>query len=224
MAKQKTIPELEAEKSENERKLSQLQHKKQQIENRITYYEKGGRHKRAHHLITRGAAIESVAPLTKVLTETEFYAFAEKLLPSRRSKACLWKRSTNTTGQNRKRGVEYRSISFSCHTNQAQCRTIRYCVCRLSLRRKAAQRILRRGQRLKWKSRPCSRILKYRNDRLKIWSSLSRGHTNTRTWTSLPRMLCVSLSKEFILKHPTRAAASGDRTSAFPMILWVLSR
>ena len=26
MAKQKTIPELEAEKSENERKLSQLQH------------------------------------------------------------------------------------------------------------------------------------------------------------------------------------------------------
>ena len=80
MAKQKTIPELEAEKSENERKLSQLQHKQQQIENRITYYEKGGRHKRAHYLITRGAAIESVAPLTKVLTETEFYAFAEKAL------------------------------------------------------------------------------------------------------------------------------------------------
>ena len=78
MAKQKTIPELEAEKAENERKLSQLQHKKQQIENRITYYETGDRRKRAHHLITRGAAIESVAPLTKVLTETEFYAFAEK--------------------------------------------------------------------------------------------------------------------------------------------------
>ena len=80
MAKQKTIPELEAEKAENERKLSQLQHKKQQLENRITYYEKGDRRKRAHHLITRGAAIESVAPLTKVLTETEFYTFAEKVL------------------------------------------------------------------------------------------------------------------------------------------------
>ena len=79
MAKQKTIPELEAEKAENERRISQLQHKKQQLENRITYYEKGDRHKRAHHLITRGAAIESVAPLTKVLTETEFYAFAEKV-------------------------------------------------------------------------------------------------------------------------------------------------
>ena len=78
MAKQKTIPQLEAEKAENERKLSQLQHKKQQIENRITYYEKGDRRKRAHHLITRGAAIESVAPLTKVMTETEFYSFVEK--------------------------------------------------------------------------------------------------------------------------------------------------
>ena len=78
MAKQKTIPELEAEKAENERKITQLQHKKQQLENRITYYEKGDRRKRAHHLITRGAAIESVASLTKVLTETEFYAFAEK--------------------------------------------------------------------------------------------------------------------------------------------------
>ena len=54
--------------------------KKQQLENRITYYEKGDRRKRAHRLITRGAAIESVAPLTKVLTETEFYAFAEKAL------------------------------------------------------------------------------------------------------------------------------------------------
>ena len=80
MAKQKTIPQLEAEKAENERKLSQLQHKKQQLENRIIYYEKGDRRKRAHHLITRGAAIESVAPLTKVLTETEYYAFAEKVL------------------------------------------------------------------------------------------------------------------------------------------------
>ena len=153
MAKQKTIPELEAEKAENERKLSQLQHKKQQLENRITYYEKGDRRKRAHHLITRGAAIESVAPLTKVLTETEFYTFAEKPLPSRRSRAFLWKRSTNTTGLNRKGGAEYRTISFPCHTNQAQRRTICHCVCRLSLRRKAAQRILRRGQRLHQKGR-----------------------------------------------------------------------
>ena len=78
MSKQKTIPELKAEIADNERQLAQLRHKQQQLENRITYYEKGDRRKRAHHLITRGAAIESVASLTKVLTETEFYAFAEK--------------------------------------------------------------------------------------------------------------------------------------------------
>lgn len=80
MTKQKTVPELKAELAANERKLTQLQHKKQQLENRIIYYEKGERRKRAHHLITRGATIESVAPLTKVLTETEFYTFAEKAL------------------------------------------------------------------------------------------------------------------------------------------------
>ena len=78
MTKQKTAPELKAEIAANERQLTQLRHKKQQLENRITYYEKGDRRKRAHHLITRGAAIESIAPLTRVLTETEFYAFAEK--------------------------------------------------------------------------------------------------------------------------------------------------
>ena len=89
MAKQKTIPELEVEKAENERKLSQLQHKKQQLENRITYYEKGDRRKRAHHLITRGAAIESIAPLTKVLTETEFYTFAEKAFALPEAKGLL---------------------------------------------------------------------------------------------------------------------------------------
>ena len=80
MTKQKTVPELKVELAANERQLTQLRHKQQQLENRITYYEKGDRRKRAHHLITRGAAIESVAPLTKVLTETEFYTFAEKAL------------------------------------------------------------------------------------------------------------------------------------------------
>ena len=78
MTKQKTVPELKAEIAANERQLAQLRHKQQQLENRIAYYEKGNRRKRAHHLITRGAAIESIASLTKVLTETEFYAFAEK--------------------------------------------------------------------------------------------------------------------------------------------------
>lgn len=62
MAKQKTIPQLEAEKADNERQPTQL------------------RRKRVQHLITRGAAIESVASLTKVLTETEFLRLCGKSL------------------------------------------------------------------------------------------------------------------------------------------------
>ena len=80
MSKQKTIPELKAEIADNERQLAQYRHRQQQLENRAAYYEKGDRRKRAHRLITRGAAVESIAPLAKVLTETEFYAFAEKAL------------------------------------------------------------------------------------------------------------------------------------------------
>ena len=71
------------------RQLTQLRHKQQQLENRAAYYEKGDRRKRAHRLITRGAAIESVAPLAKILTETEFYAFAEKALALPEVKALL---------------------------------------------------------------------------------------------------------------------------------------
>ncbi len=80
MPKQKTIPELKDEMAASERQLAQLRHKQQQLENRAAYYEKGDRRKRAHRLITRGAAIESVAPLAKVLSETEFYSLVEKVL------------------------------------------------------------------------------------------------------------------------------------------------
>ena len=79
MTKQKIIPELQAEIAANERQLAQLQHKQQQLENRRSYYEKGDRRKRAHRLITRGAAIESIAPQTKNLSETAFYTFAEQV-------------------------------------------------------------------------------------------------------------------------------------------------
>ena len=77
---EKEIEKLQAEKEKVERQLAQEKHKIQRLENRAAYYEKGDRRKRAHRLITRGAAIESVAPLAKILTETEFYAFAEKAL------------------------------------------------------------------------------------------------------------------------------------------------
>lgn len=79
MPKQKNLAELNAEKENIERQLTQEQHKKQRLENRIAYYERGDRTKRAHNLIVRGADIESIAPLTKLLTRAEFYALAEKV-------------------------------------------------------------------------------------------------------------------------------------------------
>ena len=92
MPKQKTIPELEAEIAAKERQLAQFQHRQQQLENR---------RKRTHRLITRGAAIESVEPLAKVLTETEFYAFAEKVfaLPEVRSLLVSAVNAHNAAGQ-----------------------------------------------------------------------------------------------------------------------------
>ena len=75
----KAIEQLRMEQQKIEKQITQEKHKKQRLENRIRYYEQGDRRKRAHHLITRGAAVESVASLTKVLTETEFYAFSEKV-------------------------------------------------------------------------------------------------------------------------------------------------
>ena len=76
---EKGIEKLQAEKEKVERQLAQEQHKIQRLENRAAYYEKGERRKRTHRLITRGAAIESVAPQTKDLSETAFYAFTEQV-------------------------------------------------------------------------------------------------------------------------------------------------
>ena len=77
--REKEIENLQAQKENIERQLAQEQHKIQRLENHAAYYEKGERRKRAHRLITRGAAIESVAPQTKNLSETAFYAFAEQV-------------------------------------------------------------------------------------------------------------------------------------------------
>ena len=76
---EKEIEKLQAEKEKVERQIAQEQHKIQRLENRAAYYEKGERRKRTHRLITRGAAIESVAPQTKDLSETAFYAFTEQV-------------------------------------------------------------------------------------------------------------------------------------------------
>ena len=59
----KTIEQLHLEEQKIEEQITQERHKQQRLENRIGYYEKGDRRKREHHLITRGASVESAAPL-----------------------------------------------------------------------------------------------------------------------------------------------------------------
>ena len=64
MPKQKTIAELNAEKEKIEQQLTQEQHKKQRLENRIAYCERGDRTKRAHNLIVRSADNSEVTALS----------------------------------------------------------------------------------------------------------------------------------------------------------------
>ena len=78
MSKQKNLAELNAEKEKIEQQLAQEQHKKQRLENRIAYSERGDRTQRAHNLIVRSADMESIAPLTKRLTRAEFFYLCRK--------------------------------------------------------------------------------------------------------------------------------------------------
>ena len=76
---EKEIEKLQAETETVECQLAQEEHKIQRLENRAAYYAKGERRKRAHRLFSRGAAIESVAPQAKDLSESAFYAFVEQV-------------------------------------------------------------------------------------------------------------------------------------------------
>ena len=71
--------EIETKIKETEHELEQENRRLARLKNRKTYYENGERQKRAHRLITRGAAIESIAPEIKTLREVEFYELAEKI-------------------------------------------------------------------------------------------------------------------------------------------------
>ena len=74
------LEKLKAEQSKIEQQIAQEQHKLQRLRNRKQYYDKGERTKRAHRLITRGAAIESIAPEIKGMNEQSFYALMETVL------------------------------------------------------------------------------------------------------------------------------------------------
>ena len=75
----KSREELEKECAEATAKAEQYQHEAQRLENRIRYYTEGERKKRNHRLITRGAAVESVAPEMRGMSERAFFLVMEKV-------------------------------------------------------------------------------------------------------------------------------------------------
>ena len=75
----KTKDELQNELTDAQRQQAQEQHKLQRVENRKEYFEATSRRQRNHRLITRGAAMESIFPAIKPLTEREFYEMVEQL-------------------------------------------------------------------------------------------------------------------------------------------------
>lgn len=75
-------PELErlrAEKEENEKKIEQLDHKIQRLENRMNYYKDADRKKRTHRLCTIAGILESIAPEIKELDITEVMELLEHI-------------------------------------------------------------------------------------------------------------------------------------------------
>ena len=76
----KELEKLRAQQAKDIQELEYLQHDLQRLKNRVGYLEKGERKKRAHRLITKGAAIECLAPATKEIGETEFLSLMEKIL------------------------------------------------------------------------------------------------------------------------------------------------
>ena len=74
------LMKLQQEQFSVEQQLKQLQHKKQRLENRKSYYEKADRKKRTHRLCTIAGTIESIAPDIKLLTLPEVNELMETIL------------------------------------------------------------------------------------------------------------------------------------------------
>ena len=89
ISKNQTKAELVREQGVIERELRQTKHRYQRIEQQIKYLQDGERKKRSHRLITRGAAVESIVPAVKGMSEREFYELVERLFDLPEAKALL---------------------------------------------------------------------------------------------------------------------------------------
>ena len=85
----KTAEQFKAEKEKNEQEIAQTRRRNQRLDNRIRYLTDGERKKRNHRLITRGAAVECLAPVVKGMGETDFFDLMEKVFSLPEVKALL---------------------------------------------------------------------------------------------------------------------------------------
>ena len=74
-----SMEELQREHDEAVVKREQYQHRVQRLENRVHYCTEGERKKRNHRLITRGAAVESISPEVRSMSERTFYLLTEQI-------------------------------------------------------------------------------------------------------------------------------------------------
>lgn len=94
---EKSLDKLRAELEQAERKAAQYEHRVQRLENRLSYKENRSRKERAHRLITRGAAIESILPQVKGLSEVQFYSLMEEILTQPNNAAAIERRMEGGT-------------------------------------------------------------------------------------------------------------------------------
>ena len=92
------LEKLRAEQERVRRELEQAKHQQQRLENRLSYMNTGERRARAHRLITRGAAIESILPATQPMTERAFYDLMETVLMLPAVQSVIQSRLAETDG------------------------------------------------------------------------------------------------------------------------------
>ena len=73
-----------------ERENEILKRRIQKLENLDEYYKRGERAKRAHRLIAKGAAIESILPESKEMEDADFYQLMQRILSSAEAQE-IWK-------------------------------------------------------------------------------------------------------------------------------------
>lgn len=107
------LEKLQQEKVSVEKKLEQLQHNQQRLENRKTYYEKADRKKRTHRLCTIAGTIESIAPDIKLLALPEVNELMESILSLPDVQQAIQYAIQN----HEKEEPPIGPVSFECHTN-----------------------------------------------------------------------------------------------------------